>query len=88
MTIPLQTRVDRASLYIQGNLSLTNLKGPKILFFKAGILLLLGLFATKVAADYGFTCPPRFMSVCWFVVCWDRRKLQFLSRAQSDWAET
>jgi hypothetical protein len=26
------------------------------------------LFAgTLVAADYGFTCPPRFMSVCLFV---------------------
>jgi hypothetical protein len=24
--------------------------------------------ATLVAADYGFTCPPRFMSVCVFVV--------------------
>ena len=25
--------------------------------------------ATLVAADYGFICPPRFMSVCWCVVC-------------------
>jgi hypothetical protein len=25
--------------------------------------------ATLVAADYGFTCPPRFMSVCVLVVC-------------------
>jgi hypothetical protein len=32
----------------------------------------------------------RFMSVCLsvVVVVWDGRKLQFLSRAQSDWAET
>jgi hypothetical protein len=33
---------------------------------------------------------PSEIHVCClaFVVCWDRGKLQYLSRAQSDWAET
>jgi hypothetical protein len=34
--------------------------------------------ATLVAADYGSILPPRFMFVC-LCVCWDGRKLQFLS---------
>jgi hypothetical protein len=44
--------------------------------------------ATLVAAGYGFTCPPRFMSVVCYLFVQDGQKLQFLSRAQSDWAET
>ena len=37
--------------------------------------------AALVAANYGFACPPRFMSFCLvFVVCWwNGRKLQFPS---------
>jgi hypothetical protein len=38
-------------LNIQGNLSITNLKGPKILFFMAGILLLLGLFTIELTTE-------------------------------------
>jgi hypothetical protein len=40
-TIPLQ----------QGNLSITNLKDPKILFFIAGILLFLGLFSIELTTE-------------------------------------
>ena len=32
--------------------------------------------ATLVAADYGFTCPPRFMSVCLFVCLLGRTKIK------------
>jgi hypothetical protein len=37
-----QVSIRFCSNLVQGNLGLTNLKGPKILFFVAGILLLLG----------------------------------------------
>jgi hypothetical protein len=36
---------------IQGNLGLTNLNGPKVLFFIAGVLLLLGLLTIKSPTD-------------------------------------
>jgi hypothetical protein len=36
---------------LQGNLSITNLKGPKILFFIAGILLLLRLFTIELTTE-------------------------------------
>jgi hypothetical protein len=42
----------------------------------------------QILFDYGFTCPPRFMSGVCLLFVRDGRKLQFLSRAQSDWAET
>jgi hypothetical protein len=44
----------------------------------------------EIATDYSFTCLLRFMSVvvCCCLCVWDGRKLEFLSRAQSDWAET
>jgi hypothetical protein len=35
----------------QRNLSLTNLKGPKILFFIAGALLLQGLFTIELTTE-------------------------------------
>jgi hypothetical protein len=36
---------------IQRNLGLTNLNGPKILFFLSGVLLLQGLFTIKLTTD-------------------------------------
>jgi hypothetical protein len=36
---------------IQENLDFTNLKGPKILFFVAGVLLLLGLFTIRLTTE-------------------------------------
>jgi hypothetical protein len=43
------------------------------------------VFFVAVAADYGFTCLRRFMSVC---CCCHGKRSKFLSRAQFDWAET
>jgi hypothetical protein len=37
--------------YIQGNLGLTNLKGPTILFFIAGILIFMGLFTIELTTE-------------------------------------
>jgi hypothetical protein len=36
---------------LQGDLGLTNLKGPKFLFFIPGILLLLGLFTIELTTE-------------------------------------
>jgi hypothetical protein len=36
---------------IQRNLGITNLKGPKMLFFIAGVLLLQGLFTMKLTTE-------------------------------------
>jgi hypothetical protein len=36
---------------IQGNLGLTNLKGPRIVFFIAGVLLLEGLFTINLTTE-------------------------------------
>jgi hypothetical protein len=36
---------------VQGNLSLTNLRAPTILFFIAGILLMLGLFTIELTTE-------------------------------------
>jgi hypothetical protein len=36
------------TLILQGNLCLTNLKGPKILLFIAGIFLFMGLFTIEL----------------------------------------
>jgi hypothetical protein len=38
-------------LRVQGNLGLKNPKGPKILFFIAGILLLLGIFTIELTTE-------------------------------------
>jgi hypothetical protein len=40
-------------MIIQGNLGFKNLKGPEILFFIAGILLLLGLFTIELTSEQG-----------------------------------
>jgi hypothetical protein len=37
--------------HIEGNLGLTNLKGPKILFFIAGVLLLVGFFIINLTTE-------------------------------------
>jgi hypothetical protein len=39
------------NLKIQRNLGLTNLKGPKILLFIAGVLILQGLFTIKLTTE-------------------------------------
>jgi hypothetical protein len=39
------------TINVQGNLGLTNLKGPNILFFTAGIWLLLGLFTIELTTE-------------------------------------
>jgi hypothetical protein len=38
-------------LVVQRNLCLTNLKGPKILFFIAGVLLLQGYLTIKITTE-------------------------------------